>query len=292
MGCGFCCVVPGRPSRGGRRAARAPPPGRRGDRPGHGPRGRRRAAGAGAGGPAQARGVRRRAGGVEPEPDAVFATLTPISHSSTRRTAQRPAPATPREPPQLGLARAARAGRRPPPPRRWPAGRSGAAPQRASGRRLARRRLRTGLAIAAARQAVVAALARSRSAAAGARRCRSNSRTGSESTAAARASSSRSAPNASTIACRAQVDPEALHVQPGRARLLHQRLGGVELAAEAHEPLAHRAQVALRRLGALLRGGLDRHAGRDRSSRSAPCVHSRGSIGMPESAAASSHSRS
>ncbi len=68
---------------------------------------------------------------------------------------------------------------------------------------------------------------------------------------------------------RAQVDAKALHVEPGRARLLDQRLGVVEAPPLAENPLAQAAYVAITAVRGLFGGRLDGHAGRERRSKRA-----------------------
>src|SRR5262245_40784576 len=59
---------------------------------------------------------------------------------------------------------------------------------------------------------------------------------------------------------RVEVDAEALHVQAGLARLLDERLSRVELAAKAHEALAHRAKEARLGVEPLITRSFDSHA--------------------------------
>src|SRR3954454_12761511 len=61
---------------------------------------------------------------------------------------------------------------------------------------------------------------------------------------------------------RGEVHPEALHVQSGRARLLHERLRRGQFAPKAEDPLAQSPEVPVAAVGCLLGRGLHRDAGR------------------------------
>ena len=265
MGCGFCCVVPaadGGRGRGAARRATIPAPRWSGEvtpnagvveLPAQGLVGRRR------------RRIRARLSlGRLPE--------HPGEHPQRARAALRPQAARAPSPPPGST------GRRRPPPPRWPASRSaaarpagpGAAPRRARRRRPARRRATPRRARRPDTRAVAGVAVERGSTGASARRSeRGLLQIGAEGL---------------HDRVRLNVHAKAGHVEAGLARHLHQRLGRVELAAEAHQPLADRPQVALGRLGALLGRRLDRHAG-GKVERIGPSDQIRGSTGIRDSAA-------
>ena len=250
MGCGFCCVVPWDDADAGGRAARPRATGRRGDRPRHATRR--------AWWSCRASGLEsaRKAEGFRPSEPRPRSHSSPVEHPLRLDLPLR------RQPPQLRAARVGRAGRRPPPPPRSPCARSARSAAGTSGAAVA-----GGLGArghAAARQLLVVrgrttrdpassstdAAAEGRRAGPG-RRGRTRPRPTLE-----------VGPEGLHDRVRAEVDAEARHVEPGPARLLDERLGGVELAPEAEDPLAQRAQVARLRLRPLLGRGLHRHARR------------------------------
>jgi hypothetical protein len=74
---------------------------------------------------------------------------------------------------------------------------------------------------------------------------------------------------------RLEVDPEALRVQPRHVRLLDERVGPVEPAPPAHDPLAQDAQVAAHTVRPLLGRRRHRHARRERRADPSIAPHAR-----------------